>query len=87
MEGISRAESDFRDADLGVEMSEFVRAQMLTQTGVAMMSQANLSPTMVASLVGHVSGLFRYRSSRLAIQLKKQIREFFECGKVSNCFG
>lgn len=52
MEGISRAESDHRDADIGVEMSEFVRAQMLTQTSVAMMSQANLSPTMVASLVG-----------------------------------
>jgi len=52
MENISGAESDLRDADIGVEMSEFVRAQMLTQTGIAMMSQANLSPAMVASLVG-----------------------------------
>ncbi len=52
LESLSRAESDLRDADIGVEMSEFVRAQMLTQTNVAMMSQANLSPGMVASLVG-----------------------------------
>jgi len=46
------SESEIRDADLAKEMSEFTRAQILMQTGVSMLAQANLVPQIVASLVG-----------------------------------
>ena len=51
-ENISAAESTIRDADIGLEMSNFVRAQMLMQTGVSMLAQANLVPQIVASVMG-----------------------------------
>lgn len=51
-ENITAAESNIRDADVALEMSAFVRAQMLQQTGVAMLSQANLVPQVVAGLLG-----------------------------------
>ncbi|TKJ39683.1 flagellin [candidate division LCP-89 bacterium B3_LCP] len=46
------SESQIRDADFAQEMSEFVRSQILMQSGVAMLAQANMIPQMIAGLVG-----------------------------------
>jgi flagellin len=46
------SESQIRDADIADEMSNFVRAQILMQTGVSMLSQANMVPQVIAGLVG-----------------------------------
>lgn len=51
-ESATRSESEIRDADIAEEMSNFVRAQILMQTGVSMLAQANLIPQIVAGLVG-----------------------------------
>lgn len=51
-ESASRSESQIRDADIAAEMSNFVRSQILMQTGVSMLSQANMVPQIVAQLVG-----------------------------------
>ncbi len=51
-ESAVRSESQIRDADIAAEMSNFVRSQILMQTGVAMLSQANMIPQIVAGLVG-----------------------------------
>jgi flagellin len=51
-ENAVRSESQIRDADIAAEMSNFVRSQILMQTGVAMLSQANMIPQIVAGLVG-----------------------------------
>ncbi|MFC2150734.1 flagellin [Calditrichota bacterium] len=51
-ENATRSESQIRDADIAKEMSEFVRAQILMQSGVAMLSQANMLPQIVAGLIG-----------------------------------
>jgi flagellin len=51
-ESASRSESQIRDADIAEEMSNFVRAQILMETGVAMLSQANMVPQIVAGLIG-----------------------------------
>ena len=44
--------SAIRDADIASEMSEFIRAQVLMQAGVAMLSQANMLPQIIAGLIG-----------------------------------
>ena len=46
------SESQIRDADIAEEMSNFVRQQILMQSGVAMLSQANMLPQILAGLVG-----------------------------------
>ena len=46
------SESQIRDADIAAEMSEFVRTQILMQSGVAMLSQANMLPQIIAGLIG-----------------------------------
>ncbi len=46
------SESSIRDADIAAEMSDFVRAQILMQSGVSMLSQANMVPQVIAQLVG-----------------------------------
>ena len=46
------SESQIRDADIAAEMSDFVRAQILMQSGVSMLAQANMIPQIVAGLVG-----------------------------------
>ncbi len=46
------SESQIRDADIAEEMSSFVRAQILMQTGISMLAQANQTPQQVAQLVG-----------------------------------
>jgi flagellin len=51
-ESAQRSVSQIRDADIAVEMSNFVRSQILMQTGVSMLSQANMVPQIVAGLVG-----------------------------------
>jgi len=51
-ESATRSESQIRDADIAVEMSNFIRSQILMQTGISMLSQANMVPQMVAGLVG-----------------------------------
>jgi flagellin len=51
-ENLSSAESTFRDADLALEMAEFTKLQILAQTGVAMMAQANQIPQTVLRLIG-----------------------------------
>jgi len=51
-ENATASESQIRDADIANEMSNFVRAQILMQTGVSMLSQANMVPQVVAGLVG-----------------------------------
>lgn len=50
-ENATSSESQIRDADYAREMTEFVRAQILMQSGIAILSQANMLPQMVASLV------------------------------------
>lgn len=51
-ENATASESEIRDADIAMEMSNFTRAQILMQTGTAMLSQANMIPQIVAGLVG-----------------------------------
>ncbi len=51
-ENASSSESTIRDADIAEEMSAFVRSQLLMQTGISMLSQANMVPQIVAGLVG-----------------------------------
>ncbi len=50
-ENASASESMIRDADIAAEMSQFVRSQILMQTGISMLAQANMVPQMVAQLV------------------------------------
>ncbi|MDO5575897.1 MAG: flagellin [Fibrobacter sp.] len=46
------AESTIRDVDFASESSQFTRNQILTQSGTAMLSQANMIPQNVLSLLG-----------------------------------
>ncbi|MBU0519128.1 flagellin [bacterium] len=50
-ENAAASESMIRDADIASEMSNYVRAQILMQTGISMLSQANMVPQLVAGLV------------------------------------
>ncbi|WP_304392165.1 flagellin [uncultured Desulfovibrio sp.] len=50
-ENLQAAEARISDADVGIEMMLFVRNQILTQAGVAMLSQANSLPQMMAGLL------------------------------------
>ncbi len=51
-ENAVKSESQIRDADIAAEMSGFVRSQILMQSGVSMLSQANMVPQMMANLIG-----------------------------------
>lgn len=51
-EAATQSESQIRDADVAAEMSDFVRAQILMQAGISMLSQANSIPQIVAQLIG-----------------------------------
>ena len=51
-ENLQAAESRISDVDVGTEMTEFVRNQILTQSAVAMLSQANSLPQMAMQLIG-----------------------------------
>ena len=50
-ENVQAAESQISDVDVSTEMTQFVRAQILTQAGVAMLSQANSIPRMALQLM------------------------------------
>lgn len=51
-QNLTAAESQIRDTDVAVEMSKFVQSQILLQSGVAMLSQANQMPQTILSLFG-----------------------------------
>ncbi len=51
-ENLQAAESRISDVDVATEMTEFVRNQILTQSAVAMLSQANSLPKMAQQLIG-----------------------------------
>ncbi|MCA1946443.1 MAG: flagellin, partial [Desulfovibrio sp.] len=51
-ENLQAAESRISDVDVATEMTEFVRQQILTQSAVAMLSQANSLPRMAMQLIG-----------------------------------
>ena len=50
-ENIQAAESQISDVDVASEMTEFVRYQLLSQAGVAMLAQANSLPRMALQLL------------------------------------
>ncbi len=49
---LTSAESRIRDADVAQEMIEFTRNQIVSQSGTAMLAQANMLPQSVLSLLG-----------------------------------
>jgi flagellin len=50
-ENLQAAESRISDADVALEMTEFVRNQIVTQAAVAMLAQANSLPRMAMQLI------------------------------------
>lgn len=50
-ENLQNAESRISDADVALEMMNFVRNQVLTQSAVAMLGQANSYPHMLSQLI------------------------------------
>ncbi len=50
-ENLQAAESRISDVDVATEMTQFVRNQILTQSAVAMLSQANSMPKMAMQLI------------------------------------
>ena len=51
VENLSASESRIRDTDMAAEMSQFTRAQILSQAGTSMLAQANQIPQGVLSLL------------------------------------
>ena len=51
-ENVQAAESRISDVDVATEMTNFVKNQILTQSAIAMLSQANSLPQMAMSLIG-----------------------------------
>lgn len=51
-ENLQASESRISDVDVATEMTNFVRNQILTQSAVAMLSQANSMPQMAMRLIG-----------------------------------
>ena len=51
-ENLQAAESRISDVDVATEMTEFVRNQILTQSAVAMLAQANTLPQLALRLIG-----------------------------------
>ena len=50
-ENLQAAESRIRDADMASEMIDFTKSQILQQSGMAMLAQANMAPQSVLSLL------------------------------------
>jgi flagellin len=50
-ENITAAESRIRDADVSLEMTAFVKQQILTQAGTSMLAQANQKPQSIMQLL------------------------------------
>ncbi len=51
-ENTQAAETRIRDLDMAEEMVDFVKNQILTRSGTAMLAQANLKPQLVLQLLG-----------------------------------
>lgn len=51
-ENLAAAESRISDVDVALEMTQFVRSQILTQSAVSMLAQANNTPRMALALIG-----------------------------------
>ncbi|MBU1003057.1 MAG: flagellin [Proteobacteria bacterium] len=51
-ENLQAAESRISDVDVSLEMTEFVRNQIMSQSAVAMLAQANSLPRMAMTLLG-----------------------------------
>lgn len=51
-ENAQASESQIRDADIALEMANFTRSQILFNSGISMLTQANQIPQMVAQLIG-----------------------------------
>ena len=51
VENLQAAESRISDADVAQEMTEFVKEQILTQSAVAMLAQANTLPQMALQII------------------------------------
>jgi flagellin len=51
IENFASSESVIRDADMAYEMTQFTKNQILQQTGIAMLSQANQAPQQLARLI------------------------------------
>ncbi|MEG2140112.1 MAG: flagellin, partial [Bilophila sp.] len=51
-ENLQAAESRISDVDVATEMTNFVKTQILTQTAVSMLAQANTMPQMAQKLIG-----------------------------------
>ena len=52
IENMTASESAIRDADIAAEVSSFTRAQILVQSGTALLAQANVLPQNALSLLG-----------------------------------
>lgn len=52
IQNLQGAEAVIRDVDMAAEMTEFTKNQILQQSGVAMLGQANMAPQQVLSLIG-----------------------------------
>lgn len=52
VENLSAANSQIRDADVGMESAAFARAAVLQQAGVSMLAQANAQPNLALRLLG-----------------------------------
>ena len=50
-ENLQAAESRISDVDVALEMTEFIRSQILAEAGTAMLAQANAMPQMLAGLL------------------------------------
>ncbi len=50
-ENLQSAESRVRDADMAQEMIKFTKSQVLSQSGMSMLAQANQAPQQVLSLL------------------------------------
>ena len=51
-ENLSAANSRIKDMDVAEESTRFARANILVQTGTAMLSQANMLPSAALRLIG-----------------------------------
>ncbi len=52
VENLTAAESQIRDTDMALAITEHVRNQVLFQSGQAMLAQANQVPGQILSLLG-----------------------------------
>lgn len=52
VENYAASESSIRDADMAYEVTQFTKSQILQQSGMAMLAQANSAPQQVLQLLG-----------------------------------